>query len=628
MLGKKYRIKNLESEIVNPEETLADNLSSHSGLEIPISNGVFRFVYILAVVFFVLLFTKSFQLQFLYGDKFQLGARKATMTLYSLRALRGVIFDSKNRPLVANSPTFDLLAVHSMLPRTEAELDKLFSSLEKILNTPKPILAQLFGENGNSAAFTIKTSLSKEQMAKVKAEGLEGVYIVDVFQRSYLFGQITGGIIGYTTKVNPEDLKNDDYYFLTDRTGRLGLESSFEKFLRGEHRELDLRSGTESLQKARPGNDVVLYLDIDVQKRLFQTLNSVLISAGLKRGAAVMQNLKTGAVLGLVSLPSFDPNIFAGASDQEGMAKITKVLNDKNRPLFNRVISGRYSPGSTIKPLLALAGLREGVVDSQTVIYAEGGITVPSVYDPSTTYTFRDWKVHGWTDIRKAIANSVNVFFYALGGGYENIKGLGIDKIEDYLRNFGADKKLGIDLPGEIIGFLPSPEWKEKEKKENWFVGDTYNISIGQGDLLVTPLWLNAYTSALVNGGLLMKPLLVKEIRDPEGAIIKNYPAEVLKEVPYDYKYNLIVKEGMRQTVESGTGKILNDLPVKVGAKTGTAQIANENLNSLLIVFGPYDEPDIALTILIEDVKSQGLALEVARNFLLWYFSAANYPQE
>jgi len=327
-------------------------------------------------------------------------------------------------------------------------------------------------------------------------------------------------------------------------------------------------------------------------------------------------------------MPSFDGNVFENPTEADNLSKISRLLNSSDQPLLNRVISGRYSPGSTIKPLLALAGLKEGVVTPSTVVNATGSISVRSEVDPNVFYTFRDWRVHGLTDIKKAIADSVDVFFYALGGGYGNIKGLGIDRIENYFRSFLADKQLGIDLPGEIAGFVPSREWKERTKGEAWYVGDTYNISIGQGDLLVTPLWLNTYIGSIANGGKLMRPFVVKEIKNPVDGTSKQLSPQVLGEIPFNQETINIVKEGMRQTVLSGTATLLKGLPVPVAAKTGTAQVTGRGLNSLFTVFGPYDNPEIVMTVLVENInQSQGLAIRVANDFLMWYFSKSSNAQ-
>lgn len=336
---------------------------------------------------------------------------------------------------------------------------------------------------------------------------------------------------------------------------------------------------------------------------------SVFREHGVHRGAAIVQDVKTGGILGMVSIPSFDPN-----------ALDAKIFVDTNRPLFNRAISGLYSPGSTIKPLYALAGLKEHIVTPSTLVYANGSIEVPSEVDSSKTYVFHDWKVHGWTDIRKAIAWSVDVYYYALGGGYGDIRGLGIDRIVSYLRLFGADKKTGIDLPAEAVGFVPSKQWKQEARGESWYLGDTYNISIGQGDLQITPMWLSMYVSSIANGGHLMRPYMVSSIIRDDRRVYEGKP-QLIRDLPFDVSTLRVVQEGMRQTVTDGTAPMLKDLPKPVAAKTGTAQVTGKNLNSLFITYGPYDNPEISITILVEQIKdSQSLGVMIAKKFYSWYF--------
>jgi penicillin-binding protein 2 len=621
MIPDKYRVKNLEDDNIEPEETLIDAMSEHSAIETPIGRKVFSSFFIFISVILLFLVFKAFQMQVIDGKKFAVLADRSILSRYPLSAIRGIIYDADGRPLANNIPSFDLIAIHSQLPKPSDDLGREIEMLSLLISADKENLAKIFADNADRATFLIKEGLSKEEAARIKTAAPPGVYAVVNSQRFYPDGPAVAHLLGYTTMVTPADMENDDYYLTTDRIGRLGLEAQYEDVLRGEHRNFDPKDSDKE-NTAAVGQDLILNVNQDVQKHLYQALNSVFNSAGVRRGAAVVQNPKTGAVLGLVSMPAFDNNVFENSSDATNFSKINKLLNGKDNPLLDRVIGGRYSPGSTIKPLLALAGLKEGVVTPSTTINATGSIKVQSEVDPSVFYTFRDWRVHGWTDIKKAIADSVDVFFYALGGGYGNISGLGIDRIENYLKIFRADKETGIDLPGEMSGLVPSKNWKEATKGESWYVGDTYNISIGQGDLDVTPIWLNTYVGSIANGGKLMKPFVVKEVRDSAGDTIGRMSPQVLGETPFDQQTVNIVRQGMRQTVLSGTAILLQDLPAPVAAKTGTAQVPGRGLNSLFTVFGPYDNPEIVMTVLVENInQSQGLAIRVANEFLLWYFS-------
>ncbi|OGN05168.1 MAG: hypothetical protein A2831_01645 [Candidatus Yanofskybacteria bacterium RIFCSPHIGHO2_01_FULL_44_17] len=626
----KYKINRLDNDELKPEETLADVLSIHSAVESPIGRRVFSVFYLFVLGAFSLVAMKAFQLQIVDGKDYAVSAEQGSTSSFQLTPLRGIIYDSNNQPMVENAAIFDVVAVHRYLPSVKTEIDKVVEALAGLADINRDGLAKLFEENSNAASFAIKRNVSKEEAIKIENLSLPGVYVVANSQRHHIGGAATAHLLGYTAHVAPGDIEFDDYYFINDRIGRLGIEAQYEYELRGQHRAIDFGSGEiTKFEEVTPGNSVFLNIDFTMQKKLYETLAFVFASSGVKRGAAIIQNPKTGAVLAIASMPAFDPNVFENSSLPENAARISNLLVSPDRPLLNRVVSGRYSPGSTIKPLLALAGLKEGVVTPSTIIFADGGISVRSEVDYNTFFTFKDWKVHGWTDIKKAISDSVDVYFYALGGGYGPIKeGLGIDRISRYLKGAGADKLTGIDLPGEIAGLVPSKEWKKEVKGEAWYAGDTYNISIGQGDLGVTPTWLNAYVGAIANGGKLMKPRIVKEVKNYDGVLVAEFKSQATGELPFDQNTLDIVRQGMRQTILSGTAKLLQDVPVALAAKTGTAQITGRGLNSLFTVFGPYDDPEIVMTVLVENInESQGLAIRVANDFLLWYFTVRNANQ-
>jgi penicillin-binding protein 2 len=375
------------------------------------------------------------------------------------------------------------------------------------------------------------------------------------------------------------------------------------------------------LTEPEPGKSLVLWLDSELQSKIVKTLEKKLKKLGTKKAAAVALDPQTGGILALVRLPSFDNNLFSRGGPAE---KLEKILRDPQQPLFNRAISGTYSVGSTIKPLIALAGLEEQLISFQEKIHCSGVIEIPHRYFSEIIYTFRDWKAHGWTDLKKALAQSCNVYFYLLGGGYKNREGLGPTKIRKYLELFGWGKKTGIDLPGEAAGLLPSPTWKKEHKKENWWDGDTYHLSIGQGDILVSPLQVAVAFGAIANGGRILKPQIVKEIIDSETKKVKQkFSPQVLKEnflLPENLRR---VREGMLEAVQTGSAIILKDLPVKVAAKTGTAQTSlTGRYHNWVTIFAPYENPQLVLTLVIENVKEiRMVVLPVAKEILDWYFS-------
>lgn len=617
--NQKYRVALEDIEDLRPEETLMDAVSNHPKMEVPIDRSVFRAFFILVSLVLAVFMVTVFKLQVIHGTAFfNIVKNTNAGSLYSV-PIRGIIYDRKGQKLVDNIPAFKLVALTQELKKQKQNLDGIFNQLSNQIGIPSTQLKTDYTENIGRQVFTVKDGLTKEEVLKVKNLNLPGLYVIFDSVREYELGPAAAHVVGYTSKVLPTDVKNDGYYKPTDRIGRYGIEAKYEKILRGDHHLVSLNEEQASIDVARAGDSLTLNIDSDIQKKLYEAMMAV----GVGRGAAIAQDPRTGAVLGMVSMPSFDSNVFESGDD----TKIQRILDDRSRPLFDRSVSGRYSPGSTIKPLLAGAGLTEGVVTPHTTIEANGSISIKSIYDPNVVYTFKDWKVHGLTDLRKSIADSVDIYYYALGGGYGPIKGLGADRVVNYFKTFLADTVLGIDTPGEVAGFVPSPEWKERVKKEPWFIGDTYNISIGQGDLSVTPLWLSTYVGSIAHNGTLMKPYLVQKVTDPDGKTVTENQPQVLAKIPFSPDTLRIVREGMRQTITSGTATMLNQLPVPVAAKTGTAQITGHGLNSLFIVFGPYENPTITVTILVEDIKnSQGMAIRVANHFLSWYFGKPLAP--
>ena len=319
-------------------------------------------------------------------------------------------------------------------------------------------------------------------------------------------------------------------------------------------------------------------------------------------------NPKNGEILALVSYPYFDNNLFSRGLSQRDFEKI---VAHPDKPLFFRAISGQYPPGSTIKPILALAALEEGIINEQTAIVSKGGIKIGKEF-------FSDWKKegHGVTQVKKALAESVNTFFYLVGGGSENFRGLGPEKIKFYLEKFGLGKKTNLDLPAEKDGFLPSPEWKKRKKNEEWYIGDSYNLSIGHGDIVATPLQIAYLTGLIVNEGKIYQPHLLKKGQEfEENKFVFQFKKENFK----------VVKEGLREAILYGTAKALNDLTIKVAGKTGTVEVGQKKPHSWFTCFAPYEDPQIVLTVIVENGgEGSGPALRVAKEFFIWLADKMN----
>lgn len=621
MKKKKYRVQGYEDKELSPEETLADSFSS-SKMERPISDSVFRFFIGLILIVSAFFLATAFRLQILNGKDFRQIAFGNRSTIFEVPALRGDILDRNGVVLAENKPVFDLMAISADLPKTKEGLNAMIGVLSVILAEPAEKISKTFANKDLYESFFVKKDLKKEETFKIQNSFQRGVYVIGRSERFYPNGPKNSAVIGYTGKINQADLE-DRYYRLNDRRGRAGVEESYEQYLRGEHGQVffDRSSNHFAVKQPGSGSSLILNIDVKLQEHLYNALSGVLKSAGVKAGAAVAQNPKNGEVLGLVSLPSFDNNRLTGELNQE---VYQKYFQNDSRPVFNRAISGRYHPGSTIKPLLALAGLKEKIIEPQTTITdLTGFISVKNIYNPEIVYTYHDWKIQGTVNLKKALAQSSDIFFYSVGGGYKHIKGLGYAILEKYFRAFRIDKILGIDLPGEANGFVPSEEWKIEKFGQPWFTGDTYNVSIGQGDLLVTPLWLSSYVSAIANGGIFYRPLTVKKVFGKDRVVLEEFKSQELGRLPFDETTFQMVRAGMREAVVSGTAKLLNDLPVEVAAKTGTAEVGAKgaSFNSLFIAYAPYDDPAIAISIAIEKIgRSQGLAILAARDFFSRYY--------
>lgn len=630
-------------EWVTPEETLIDSGSEHSDLERPIPHGAFRFTFISAAFLFLLVFAFSFKLAVSEHEEYARLALDNKSVNFFIPPPRGLVFDRLGQALVKNLASFDLLVISKEVRENKDTVQ--IGKVADILGTPREEFGLSVDENSRkSSVFFAAEELDKDQVLELKYLDPKGFYVVPDTNRYYVDGHQFSSILGYIGKVNIADL-NKDYYKPTDTIGRLGVELQYEELLRGEHGKIffsPVRSKTSAtggssadhaFEAGRtsngmnidpvPGRNLVLNIDYDLQKKLYNELYGSLVGANLSRGAAIIQNPANGQVLAMVSFPSYDNNLFSSSlSDKD----FKNLFESGSRPLFNRVISGLYNPGSTIKPFMGLMTLQENIFTPQDVIRDCVRLVVPNPFDPDSPSIFKNWREDtGLFNLRRAISQSCNIYFFIAGGGFGNIQGLGIERIAKYLMSSWADKDLGIDLPGEVKGFVPTPDWKEEKRGEPWYQGDTYNVSIGQGDLLVTPLWLNSYISGIANGGTVYKPQVAQRVVDEKKNDIRIFQKEQLFQFPFTPDVLSEIKSDMEETVISGTAKLLQNLPVRAGAKTGTAEvIKGQSINALFAAFAPFENPEISITVLVEGASSnQGAAVVVADHVLKWYFERA-----
>lgn len=580
-------------------------------------------------LFLSVLLIRAGYLQVIEFGTYRTAAMGNSMRTLSIKSDRGIIYDNKMDLMVQNAASLDTVAIPSELPQNDAEIDAIAESLSEILNNDKNNILKILRsvDRKLSTPILISANVDHEKAITIETtkEILKGIKIEKNAIRSYKNGIYFSPVLGYTGKVSLDDLKVNKDYLMTDYIGKTGLESFYEKELRGKYGtetiEVDALGQKKRLIEKRdpkPGINLKLNIDGGLQMKIYDeiTAESKKTAQRFKKtgvmASAVAIDPRNGGVLAMISMPSYDNNLFAkGISSKDYNA----LINNPNFPLINRAISGNYPPGSTIKPLMASAALNEKVISPTRILNCGANISIGR-------WIFPDWKTHGSINIIDAIAQSSDVFFYTVGGGYGDIDGLGIDRIKKYANLFNLGEKNGIDLPGESPGLIPDEQWKLKQKKEQWYISDTYHASIGQGDVLATPLQLADYIATIANGGTVYVPQIVDAIVDESGKVIDDIKPVVIRKDFIDAKNIKTVQEGMRATITRGTGRTLNELNVTSAGKTGTAQFGpNKDLHSWFVVYAPYKDPEIALVILVEGGgEGNELAVPIAKNVLKWYF--------
>ncbi len=419
----------------------------------------------------------------------------------------------------------------------------------------------------------------------------ENIKRADGSVRRYYTLPEMGQIIGYVS--SPKKDSKGSYYD-TAEVGLAGLEAEYNKLLTGENGRLlterDALGNVHSqgmVVPAKEGKTLHLTIDSVLERDFAKAIADVVNKKHFVAGAGVIMDVRTGEVLAIVSYPSYDPNIMVNGGPANTIAKYN---TDVGHPFLDHAVQGVYAPGSTVKPFVASGALTDGIITPDTIINDTGRITIPDPYRKGHEFVYNGWKVLGRVDVVKAIAWSSDVFFYTVGGGFKNQKGLGIDRLDYWYRQFGLGKPTGIDLPGEASGIIPNPAWKKKVFNKPWYLGDTYFTAIGQYGMQVTPIQMARATSAVANGGELPTPTLV--VRD----------VNILKRVPVSSASLSIVRKGMRQGVTSALASALNFQYVSVAAKTGTAQVGvhNEYDNAWVEGFFPYDNPKYSFAVVLE----------------------------
>ena len=422
-------------------------------------------------------------------------------------------------------------------------------------------------------------------------------------ERGYRYVLGLAPLVGYVGLPNADEVKQG-VALPSEPTGRAGVERAMNTLLRGKQGEKIVErdvhgvvtsEGVEEMPK--DGITIRLSIDSELTDAFSTSMQAVARDRGFGGGAGVMMDVHTGELLAAASFPSFDPNVLVSKNDPVDLASYNA---DSRKPFLDRSIAGQYAPGSIVKPIMAIAALAEHVITPEKQILSTGSISIPNPFDPAHPSVFKDWKAHGWVDLRHALAFSSDVYFYEVGGGYSvpgepEQEGLGIERIEEYTRMFGLGQTTGIEIPGERPGVIPSPRWKaENFGGEAWHLGDSYHTAIGQYGFQVTPLQMVRAVAAIATEGDLVTPTILG--RDVGG------PPRAHTQIGIPREYFQIVKEGMRLGTEAGTSMGLSNPTVKIAGKTGTAELGagKERVNSWVMGFFPYDAPRYAFAMVLE----------------------------
>ncbi|MCX6760377.1 MAG: penicillin-binding transpeptidase domain-containing protein, partial [Candidatus Nealsonbacteria bacterium] len=465
LLGKTFkgkRIRFSHSDYIEPQEVFLDSLArkkeeqlglSEKKIEVPLSLSVMKIFFAFFVLAMLFLLLKTFQMQILQYPQYSALAQENRYIIRSLESGRGVIYDSENVILASNKPSFNLIVNKDDFPQNEAEQDKILSEISSIVGEPIESLKEKISKNkkGNQPTTLITEVIDHQKLIvlQTRISNWPGVEIEESTVREYKDGPLFSHVMGYTGMVTEEELKkNAEIYSNFDQVGRAGIEKTYEDVLKrtaGKIRiERDANGNQikkEIVSLPESGRSLRLWLDAGLQKKIEEELKKTMENVNAKNAVAVALNPKNGGVLAMVSIPGFDNNLFSQKTDPEALKAL---LVDKTEPLLNRVIAGKYTTGSTIKPFEASAALQEKLISPDKLIDDKGYILVKNRYDPSIVYKYSGIVPHGLVDMRKALAVSSNIYFYTIGGGYEGQKGLGPSRIEEYLSLFGWSEKTGI----------------------------------------------------------------------------------------------------------------------------------------------------------------------------------------
>jgi penicillin-binding protein 2 len=594
---------------------------------------------IAVIVAFGLLGARFVFLQLVQHETYRAKAEDNRISIVPIAPNRGLIVDRNGVVLARNYSGYTLEIATRKVKNFDRLIDEV-SELVDVTARDRARFKKLLAETRNAESLPIRTRLNDEEVARFAANRFrfEGIDIKARLFRQYPYGDTASHAIGYMGRINQQDQEKleeegvDANYRGTDYIGKSGLEASYQDELHGitgfEQVEIDAAGrGIRTLSRtpSQPGNNIALTIDLKLQ----QVAESIL---GERRGALVALEPSSGAVLAFVSKPGYDPNLFVDGIDPQSWSELN---NSPDKPLLNRGINGVYPPGSTFKPFMAMAALELGKRKPSSTIQDHG-------YFEFGGRRFRDSKPggNGTVDLMKSIVVSSDTYYYQLAND------MGIDAIASFMQNFGFGARTGIDLQGEALGVLPSPEWKQKRfrnpAQQKWFPGETISIGIGQGYNNYTPIQLAQALATLVNGGIMYKPHLVSYVDNLRTGERREIEPEVIKRVHLKPEHVDFVKRAMQGVNKEGTGaRAFAGAPYTNGGKTGTAQVVaikqNEKYDeakvterlrdhSWFIAFAPMENPKIALAVIVENGGFGARAAAPIARAVLDYFLLGKRP--
>lgn len=550
---------------------------------------------------------------------------------------RGTIYDARGVALTENILRYRVM----VSPSLTRDLDHLLDRIDTVLPLSareRAAFHQRYRESRRYENVILKDSIGEDEYYRLSVRLYEfpGVEIEPYYQRYYPYGALTAHVIGYTNRIGAKDLPeiDPDAYHGIHFIGRSGIERQYEALLRGKSGFQQVETDANGYQvrllrevPAQRGQDIYLSLDLALQRFIYEAFAEY-------RGACVVIDPRDGGVLAMVSRPSFDTNLFANGISRR---HYRNLLEDPHGPLYDRALSGRYPPGSVIKPAMLLAGMHYRLVDPDTTVDCPGFYTIP---DSKSERRFHCWKRsgHGRLSARQAVAQSCDVYFYSLG--YR----LGIDRIGAYLDGLGIGRRTGIDLPGEDVAVLPGRRWKKKKYHANWYIGDTVNISIGQGYLTTTPLQLACLVGLIARDGKTFTPRLLAYGYDPQTMrFVPTVPVPGARVASYDARQWRLARAAMEDAIHTpqgtGYGIIGKGLRYRMAGKSGTVQVisfksdervavhemASEHRdNAMFIAYAPAQMPRLALSVVVERGGGSHIAALMVRRISDFYLSRYN----